>query len=96
MIEKADRYVKRLVPNAVYQEICNDYTIAYYQAEPKNDGHDKIINGINYRTVYTNKHDELINFYGSKQQYSIFWKIKIFLFIKNILYFMIKYDNIMV
>lgn len=67
MIEKADRYVKRLVPNAVYQEICNDYTIAYYQSEPKNDGHDKIINGINYRTVYTNKHDELINFYGNKK-----------------------------
>ena len=67
MIEKADIYVKRIVSNAVYQQICDDYTIAYYQAEPKNDGHDQMIDGINYRIVYTNKHDELIEFHGNEQ-----------------------------
>lgn len=66
-IKEADIYVKAVIPNAAYQKICDDYTIAYYQGNPKGDGHDQIINGINYRTVYTNKHDELINFYGSKQ-----------------------------
>lgn len=66
-ITEADIYVKAVIPNAAYQKICDDYTIAYYQGDHKGDGHDQIINGVNYRTIYTNKHDELINFYSNKQ-----------------------------
>lgn len=57
-VEKADKYIKRVIPEAEYMDITKDNAVAFV---PKtNDNFVYEINGKLYNNIHTNPYHELI------------------------------------
>ena len=62
-IKEADKYIKRIIPDAVYYTKNKNSSLIFYEASQDKKEQYTVIKGKKYESIISNSYEELIKFY---------------------------------
>ena len=78
-LEPADKYVKRIIENAVFMEKGKQYTCCFYPIDdPQENNFHYLIDGKWYSSILTNKYNELVKFYNNELNKKRYEQVSLF------------------